>query len=112
MKISVSKRNIKDAQNRSTKITPVELAILEVDMFEEIVLNQVDETSYSIDLDDMRIVLPSKVSHALTQYEETGEMKPLSFELAIEQELDIPTANFDMVGLEDDFSMGFDLDFI
>jgi len=114
MNISISKRHINSAQSSNGKTHPLELAILDLDMFEEVNIKLIGEGRYSVDIDDMNVVLPRKVNKALDTYEESKEMKPFSFELDIEQELDFPTDNFDALDLENSLGMGgmgFDLDF-
>ncbi|MCI4666870.1 MAG: hypothetical protein MRZ79_01825 [Bacteroidia bacterium] len=111
MKISVTKLNIKAALENAEKMTPIELAILDLGMFEEVILKEVSEDKFSVYIDDMNVVLPTKANRALVKFNELAEMKPFSFELALEQELDIPTGDLEIMDFEESYDFGFDLGF-
>lgn len=111
MKITVTKRNINSARSSAENITPIEFAVLDLEMFEEVKIHSISEGKFSIYIDDMDMVLPAKANKALIKYLETEEMRPFSFDLDLEEEMSIPTDDFDIVGFEDSFDYGFDLDF-
>ncbi|MEO1384234.1 MAG: hypothetical protein AAFV78_13470, partial [Bacteroidota bacterium] len=66
MKISITKKNIKNASQSDGLRTPVEVSIQELDCFEEIGLKQTEEGSYFLLLDGEKVVLPSIVQDSFS----------------------------------------------
>lgn len=85
MLIQVTKRHIRAAQQSKGRRTPVELAILEQDCFEEVHLQGHESRRWRVDLDGNHIALPREVKKALDQYLETQEMKSMNFDLPVEE---------------------------
>lgn len=103
MQISVTKRHIRAAQENIGHRTPVELAIIEQDCFEEVRLLGHESRRWRIDLDGTHLALPREVKRVLNQYQETAEMKPFTFDLPVEETAFDPDGLlidvFDEVGL-------------
>ncbi|MEO0470693.1 MAG: hypothetical protein AAF206_13790 [Bacteroidota bacterium] len=89
MKVNITKRHIKAARLSQGRLTPVELAVNELDCFEEIAITE----NLQLDLDGMRIALPNRIRKALNQFEESGEMSPLSFDLSLDDSLFQPSSD-------------------
>ena len=85
MLIQVTKRHIRAAQQSEGRRTPVELAIIEQDCFEEVRLMGHESRRWRVDLDGTHLSLPREVKKALDQYQDTFEMRPLKFDLPVEE---------------------------
>ncbi|WNJ16882.1 hypothetical protein [Pontibacter sp. G13] len=111
MKISVSKRHVNSARLSNGKRTPVELAIMEMDVFEDILLLASETGDISLKIDGMQIDLPKDVLSAIKTFQDTQNMRPMSFELPVDTDMfmggeEVMLDAFDEVG-----GMDFDLDF-
>lgn len=115
MKITVTKQHINSARSNGEQITPLELAVYDLEMFEEVKIRSISEDTFGIYIDDMDMVLPQKASKAVLKFMETGEMKPFSFNLDLEVKMNVPTVDLDILpfeeSFEDSFDYGFDLGF-
>ena len=87
MNIKVTARHITAALSSEGKRTPLELAIMELDCFEEIHLQRPTENRFNLILDGNPQKLPAKVQKALLQFYEEGKMEAMSFDLPLEEEL-------------------------
>ncbi|GAB4419190.1 MAG: hypothetical protein OHK0039_31360 [Bacteroidia bacterium] len=103
MKISISQRNITAAKLSKGKRTPVELAVMETDCFEEVRLRIDDTGKFRLDVDGARVKLPALVQRRLRQYHTTHEMQPFTFDLLVEGQ--------DMFGDEELYLDAFDTGF-
>ena len=100
MKVNITKRHIKAAKLSKGGLTPVEVAVNDLDCFEEISLTE----SLQLNLDGMRISLPNRVRRALNQFSEEGEMSPLSFDLSLDDSLLQPSADSFFEMIDDGFA--------
>ena len=87
MKINVSKKHIKLALGTKGKRSPIEIAIMDMDCFEEVHLRQVNGYQYQVELDGEVILLPKKAQKALTNYYEKGTMEAISFDLPLYEQM-------------------------
>lgn len=108
MKVSVTKRHISSAKRSEGRLTPIEVAVIDLDCFEEINLLATSPSGYSLEVDGNRVKLPRSVQTALESWETQADMKPVSFELPIDDPFltseDLLLDQFDD-GL--DFGLGF-----
>ena len=117
MKISVTKRHI-DAGKLSNGISPIELAIMDLDCFEDVQLRADDATGYLLEIDGLHVTLARHVQKALISFFEKQEMNPISFDLPVDNGQGFSDDDFLLEALNDDeedfgFSefAGGDLDF-
>lgn len=105
MNIHVTKRHIRAAQQSEGRRTPIELAIMEQDCFEEVHLLGHESRRWRVDLDGTHLALPRAVKKALDRYQDSLEMKPFTFDLPVEAlaslEADV------MLDVFGDFGVGF-----
>ena len=87
MKINVTNSHITSAIRSEGKRTPVEIAILDLDCFEEIHLQRPTENRFSLTVDGNAVKLPAKVQKGLLQFYEEGEMEAMSFDLPLDEAL-------------------------
>lgn len=83
MKISITKKNIKNASQSDGLRTPVEVSIQELDCFAEIELKQTEEGSYFLLLDGEKVVLPSIVQEELRNWYDHQKMNPVQFDISL-----------------------------
>lgn len=109
MKISVTKKHI-DAGRLSNGRTPIELAVMDLDCFEEVELKADDITGYLLEIDGLNINLSKQVQKALSSFFERQEMKPISFDLPIGSETNFSEDDLFMT-VKNDFDDDDDDDF-
>ncbi|MEL6134564.1 MAG: hypothetical protein AAFR59_14485 [Bacteroidota bacterium] len=83
MIISITKKNIKAASQSDGLRTPIEVAIQELDCFEEIELRHREEGGYMLLLDGESIVLPSVATEALKNWFIHQRMSPTQFDIQL-----------------------------
>ncbi|MEO0585879.1 MAG: hypothetical protein AAF135_26955 [Bacteroidota bacterium] len=83
MKISITKKNIKNASQSDGLRTPVEVSMQELDCFEEIELRKVEEGDYYLLLDGEKVVLPSIVQEELHNWFAHQKMNPVQFDISL-----------------------------
>lgn len=104
MRINITPRHISAAANSNGRRTPVELAVMDLDCFEEISL-MADGNRFYLTLDGDRVKLPGKVGKALQQFQASQAMSPMSFNLPVEsQTMDFEEFSMDLF---DDVSFGY-----
>ncbi|MEL6594183.1 MAG: hypothetical protein AAFQ68_29035, partial [Bacteroidota bacterium] len=86
MKVTVTLRNIAVAKESQGKRSPVEIAVMELDCFEEVRLSRPSSNRFRLEVDGQQIKLNNKVQKALLNFYEEGDMKPLSFDMPLEEE--------------------------
>jgi len=101
MKITITKRHIKAALDSNGKRTPVELAVMDEDCFEDVRLLGRETQRFMLDLDGNRIQLPAKVKKSLNAFFAEEKMKPFSFELPVEMEFGIDDGEFSLDVFQD-----------
>ncbi|MEM7371514.1 MAG: hypothetical protein AAF587_23070 [Bacteroidota bacterium] len=110
MKVSVTKRHITSAKRSEGRLTPIEVAVMDLDCFAEINLLASSPSGYSLEVDGSRVKLPRSVQTALEVWEIQGDMKPVSFDLPIEDPFlsseDLLLDNFDE-GLDLGYGFGY-----
>lgn len=87
MKIKVSHNNIAVALASQGKRSPVEIAVMELDCFEEVRLSRPTANRFRLEVDGQDVKLNSRVQKALLKFHETQEMDPLSFDLSLGEEM-------------------------
>ena len=109
MKISVNKRHIKAAQLGNGHMSPLEIAVAELDCFEEVKLYASANGSYAMEIDGIYVQLPRSVQKAVKNWESHQIMRPLDFELPINNEVYLEEDAMMLGGFEDglDIGMGF-----
>ncbi|MDW3651504.1 MAG: hypothetical protein R8P61_30775 [Bacteroidia bacterium] len=111
MKVIITKQHIKAAKLSEGRITPIEVALNDMDCFQEISLKEQEETgNFLLELDGMKMDLPKKASTQLRNFMETGEMKAFNFDLPMEEEIFVGE-DLLMESFEDSLHMDMDLDF-
>jgi hypothetical protein len=85
MQISVTKRHIRAAQQSEGRLTPIELAIMAQDCFEEVRLLGHETGRWRVDLDGNHIALDRVVKKHLNHYQAWLDMKPFKFDLPVEE---------------------------
>lgn len=84
MKVNVTARHIKAGRLSHGHRTPIELAVEELDCFEEVWLKAAGDR-VSLMADGSEIRLPRKVQEAVRSFRETGTMNPMTFELKLDR---------------------------
>ncbi len=83
MKVKVSLRNIAAAVQSEGKRSPIEIAVMELDCFEEVRLSRPTANRFRLEVDGQNVKLNNKVQKALLKFHETQEMDPISFDLPL-----------------------------
>lgn len=110
MKITITKQHVLSAQESEGQYNPVELAILDQDMFEEV---QTHMDRGQMNLDGEMMPMPGKVLNALANFVETGMMRPMSFDLEIEQPVVLVDEDFFMDEMvSGEFELDLDYNFL
>lgn len=107
MKIAITQRHIHAAQLSRGRRTPLEVAIMEMDCFEEVSLTGAPGQRYGLSLDGMAISLPRRVQRLLDQYAEAGEMSPFSFDLAVDNSHFVEHEDYLLDSLDLGFEFGY-----
>lgn len=107
MKVTVTKRHINAAKLSEGKRTPVELAIMEMDCFEEIGLKPEGANGFILEIDGMFVSLPRKVQNGIRKFNSTYEMNPISFDLPLENDLMFTSDDMLFEPFEDSFDYGY-----
>ncbi|MDX1907060.1 MAG: hypothetical protein SF053_08505 [Bacteroidia bacterium] len=81
MKITVTPSHIRSARLTEGKRTPVELAVMDLECFEDVALRPLKTVGYYLELDGEKVKLPRKVQGLIQTWQETGEMEPFAFDL-------------------------------
>jgi hypothetical protein len=106
MKINVSKRHIVSALGTNGKRSPIELAVMDLDCFEEIRLRHKDGYQYQLELVGETVVLPKKAQKALTNFFERGSMHAFSFELPLQSQMPFAEETLLFEAADDYFGFG------
>ena len=106
MHISVTKKHIKATQLSQNNLTPVEIAVMELDCFEDVRLLTLEGQQYMLDLDGMQVVMTNAVYSALAQFEEDGSMRPLEFDLPVGDSTEFVEDDFMMESFEEPLDLG------
>ncbi len=109
MKITITKHHVLTAQESEGQYNPVELAILNQDCFEEV---RFSEDFRNINLDGEVMVLPRRVQSALQSFAELGTMRPLSFDLEIEEPVMLVDEHFFMDEVEEVYDLDLDYNYL
>jgi hypothetical protein len=109
MKISVNKRHIKAAQLGNGHMSPIEIAVAELDCFEEVQLYPNANGSYAMEIDGSFVTLPRNAQKAMAKWESDQLMRPMDFELPIHNAVYLDDDALMLEGYEDglDIGMGF-----
>ncbi|MEZ4829748.1 MAG: hypothetical protein R3C61_26210 [Bacteroidia bacterium] len=107
MKISVTKRHINAARLSNGTRTPVELAVMEMDCFEEVTLLPKGANGFMLAIDGQHIQLPKIVQKGTRKYLANQEMEPMSFELPMENALMMSREDMLFEPYEDSFDYGY-----
>ena len=111
MKVIITNQHIKAAKLSEGRLTPIEVALNDMDCFQEISLKAKEETGvFILELDGMKTQLPKKAEKNLQTYLEQGEMKAFSFDLPMENEM-YGGEELTMESFEDSLHLDLDLDF-
>ncbi|MEM6801549.1 MAG: hypothetical protein AAF696_09095 [Bacteroidota bacterium] len=111
MKVIITKQHIKAAKLSEGRLTPIEVALNDMDCFQEINMKTEEETGKTtLELDGMKMDLPKKAQQALNTYMEEGEMKPFNFDLEMGDEIFVGE-DLLMESFEDSLHLDMDLDF-
>jgi len=84
MNILVSKQHIQAARLSNGQRTPIELAIMDMDCFEEVNLKILDTDLFSLELDGNAVPLTQNARTNLKKYLAGEEIKSFSFELPVD----------------------------
>ncbi|MEL6670915.1 MAG: hypothetical protein AAFR61_01950 [Bacteroidota bacterium] len=106
MKVTVTKRHIQAAKLSNLR-TPVEIAVMELDCFEEVSLSRKEDGSYLLHIDGERIALPKKINQELDQFAETQHMKAVNFDLPVEEDVIVGEDELFLESFDDSFSLDF-----
>ncbi|MFK7922784.1 MAG: hypothetical protein AB8H47_12545 [Bacteroidia bacterium] len=87
MKVKISRRNIITALESQGKRSPVEIAVMELDCFEEVRLSRPSANRFRLEVDGQNVKLDNKVQKALVRFYDTEEMEPINFDLPLEEEM-------------------------
>ncbi|RMG56213.1 MAG: hypothetical protein D6722_26825 [Bacteroidetes bacterium] len=107
MKIAVTNRHIRAAKLSKGHRTPLEVAIMEMDCFEDVSLRGGAKRGFILELDGMRVDLPKRIQNLLEGYALTTEMKPFSFDLAVDNSHFVETEDYLLDSLDMGFEFGF-----
>ena len=105
MRINITPRHINSATHSGGRLTPVEIAVMDLDCFEDVVLVNSANNRYHFLLDGEKVKLPAKVAKATQRFAETHTMHPMSFNLSVENQ----TFEFDGFSMDllDDLGYGY-----
>lgn len=106
MKVNVSRRNIAVAIESQGKRSPIEIAIIELDCFEEVRLSRPTTNRFRLEVDGQNVKLNKKVQSALLKFHETQEMEPLSFDLPLGEEMLLGGGEFFVETMDDFYGFG------
>ncbi|MEZ4776739.1 MAG: hypothetical protein R3D00_26420 [Bacteroidia bacterium] len=107
MKVTVTKRHINAARLSNGQRTPVELAVMEMDCFEEISLHPQGANGYGLSVDGMNVKLPKIVQKGIRKYIDKLEMDPMSFEMPLDNGLIMTKEDMLFEPFEDSFDYGY-----
>ena len=107
MKVTITSSHIKAAKLSKGKITPVEVALIDLDCFEEIYLSQNENGKYNLLIDGESVKLPRSIQQALKKFDEIGEMNSTSFDLPVENNDFFSEEDSLFEPIDDGFSFGF-----
>ncbi len=107
MKVTISKRDIVSAARSNGKWSPVEIALMDMDCFEEVRLSRPEPFQFRLDIDGNNVSLPKSVQKGLISFYEHGEMRPMSFDLVVEEDFLMGSGVFEEM---DDF-YGFGMNY-
>lgn len=105
MKVTVTRRHIRAAQTSKLQRNPVEIALLEMECFEEVSLTPL-ANGFALKLDGEQVKLPRKVQQAIRTFQESGEMAPLGFDIKLNHEMPVGLDGFFSNPYEDDLGYG------
>lgn len=106
MKVKISHRNIITASESQGQYSPLEIAVMELDCFEEVRLNRPSANRFRLEVDGQNVKLESKVQKALVRFYDTQEMSPLSFDLPLEEEMLLGEGEFFVETMDDFYGFG------
>lgn len=111
MKVIITNQHIKAAKLSDGRLSPIEAALNDMDCFQEIFLKAKGEMgTFELEVDGMKIQLPTKAQKNLQKFLDTGEMKAFSFDLPMENEM-FEGDELTMESFEDSLHLDMDLDF-
>jgi len=111
MKVIITNQHIKAAKSSEGRITPIEIALEDMDCFQEISLTAKGDThEFILELDGMKLQLPKKAQKNLHTFIDEGKMKAFSFDIAMENE-QYSEEDLLMESFEDSLHLDMDLDF-
>lgn len=111
MKVIITNQHIKAAKLSEGRLTPIEVALNDMDCFQEISIKTQEESmDFLLELDGMKIHMPKKAQKNLQKYVNEGEMKAFSFDLPMENEI-FDGDELMMESFEDSLHLDLDLDF-
>lgn len=111
MKVIITNQHIKAAKLSEGRLTPIEVALIDMDCFQEISITEKEETGeFILELDGMKTPLPKKAQKNLGTFLEQGEMKAFNFDLPVENEM-FGSEDLMMESFEDSLHLDMDLDF-
>lgn len=86
MKVKITEKHIQSCRPEG-RYTPVDIALIDTDCFEEIKVRLIAEQRYVADVDGIAVPLPTKICRAIVDFESGRGMKPQQFEFPIEREM-------------------------
>ncbi len=86
MKVQILESHIKSCRPDG-RYTPVEIALIATDCFEEVRLRQRGEQRYVATVDGIKVPIPSRVCRAIVDFKDGRGMEPQTFEFPIEREM-------------------------
>ena len=107
MKVTITNNHIRAAKLSKGKISPVEVALIDLDCFEEINLYQNENGNFNLKIDGDPVKLPRTIQNSLRKFAETGEMNTTSFDLPVGDNDFFSEEDLLFEPIDDGFSLGF-----
>lgn len=86
MKVHITEKHIKSCRPEG-RYTPVDIALIDTDCFEEINVKPRGEQRFVAEVDGVTVPLPTRLCRALVDFAAGRGMKPHTFEFPIEREM-------------------------
>ncbi|MDP5168968.1 MAG: hypothetical protein NWR72_01890 [Bacteroidia bacterium] len=86
MKVQITDKHIKSCKPEG-RYTPVDIALIDTDCFEEIRIRPHGEQRFVADVDGVVVPIPTRICRAIVDFQAGRGMKPQAFEFPIEREM-------------------------
>ena len=86
MKVQITDKHVKSCRPEG-RYTPVEIALIDTDCFEEIAVRPFGEQRFVAEVDGVVVPLPTRICRAMVDFQSGRGMKAQSFEFPIEREM-------------------------